>query len=485
MTSAPENLLIIMSDEHSRHVLGCCGNALVQTPNLDALAARGTVFPHAYTPSPICVPARAAFATGSYVHQTGHWDNAFPYCGEPSSWGHRLQQEGFGVTSIGKLHYRNAEDPTGFDVQELPLHVVNGVGDVLGAVREPLPVRFKARDLAENIGPGETGYTRYDIAIRDVAVNWLKQMADSGQSTKPWACFVSMVAPHFPLVAPPHYYRIYENSGVMPVKPVPVRDHPWFEAFRKCFPYDNFDGEKTRVALASYYGLVSFVDANIGSILSCLDHTGLARNTRVLYVSDHGENAGERGLWGKSNFFEESVGIPAILAGPDIPKGRVSETPVNLTDIYPTVMDAFGLESEETNLRGQSLIEIANAENDTERIIFSEYHAAGATSGAFMIRKGRYKYVHYVGLPPQLFDLATDPDELTDLGADPTTATVRETLHAALMAICEPDAVDAQAKSDQAALVEAHGGRDAVVSRGGFGATPPPGEEPQFEEVRS
>merc|ERR1711991_975715 len=99
-----------MTDEHTRKVLRCYGNTIVQTPNLDQLAKRGTVFSNAYCNVPICVPSRASFATGQYAHTSGHWDNATPYIGTPESWGHALQESGIQVGSIGKLHYRNSKD---------------------------------------------------------------------------------------------------------------------------------------------------------------------------------------------------------------------------------------------------------------------------------------------------------------------------------------------------------------------------------------
>jgi choline-sulfatase len=124
----PTNLLVIMSDEHSRRVLGCYGNRLVRTPHLDSLAARGTRFTDAYCNSPICVPSRASFATGRHVHDIRFWDNANPYDGSVPSWGHRLMAAGSRVTSIGKLHYRDSKDPNGFDEEIIPLHVVDGIG---------------------------------------------------------------------------------------------------------------------------------------------------------------------------------------------------------------------------------------------------------------------------------------------------------------------------------------------------------------------
>lgn len=473
------NTIILMSDEHAARLMGCAGHAHVKTPNLDRLAARGTRFAKAYTNAPICVPARASFATGRYGHQTRHWDNATPYFGTPESWGHHLQQNGNPVGSIGKLHYRNEEDEVGLDFQQIPMHLVKGVGDVLGCVREPLPRRWKARDLADGAGRGETSYTAYDRQITDNAVDWI---AARGSETpdKPWTVFISMVAPHFPLTAPGEFFDMYQDLDLWPKKPAREDDHPWLKALRHCFVYDNFNEERTRTALTAYFGLISFMDANVGRILDAVDAAGLSENTRVIYASDHGDNMGERGLWGKSNMFEEAAAVPMIMAGPGVPENKVSNTPVSLVDVFPTVLQAAGLSADGLDVPGVSLLDIAKADDDDSRVVFSEYHAAGAAAGAFMIRKGKWKYIHYVGMEPQLFDLDADPEELTDLGASPDHVAIRAELDADLRAICDPDEVDAQARADQAAIVEAHGGTRAVLERGGFGATPAPGTQAQF-----
>ena len=132
----PANVLILFSDEHRRDALGCAGHPLVRTDNLDRLARRGTRFTRAYTPSPICVPARASLATGRYVHETRCWSNAQAYHGEPRGWGHVLQDHGIRVESIGKLHYRGADTNNGFDREILPLHVRDGMGWVKGLLRD-------------------------------------------------------------------------------------------------------------------------------------------------------------------------------------------------------------------------------------------------------------------------------------------------------------------------------------------------------------
>ena len=138
----PRNLLILMSDEHNPKVLGAAGDPIVHTPHLDALAAAGTRYTAAYTTCPICVPARASFATGKYVHQVGFWDNADAYDGSVPSWHHRLRAQGHDVVSIGKLHFRGAPgDDHGFTQEILPMHIVDAVGDVKGLVRDNIPMR--------------------------------------------------------------------------------------------------------------------------------------------------------------------------------------------------------------------------------------------------------------------------------------------------------------------------------------------------------
>src|SRR3954471_1085032 len=205
----PTNLLFILSDEHNKRVLGCSGHDVVRTPNLDRLASRGTRFTNAYTNCPICVPARASFATGQYVHCIRYWDNAIAYDGSVSAWGHRLMEQGHRVTSIGKLHYA-ASDPhrNGFDEEIIPLHIVNGMGDLLGLIRDELPRRAGSANLGPEAGRGESEYTRYDRAIADETARWLRKEAPLHRD-KPWALYVGFVAPHFPLIAPPEFYDLY------------------------------------------------------------------------------------------------------------------------------------------------------------------------------------------------------------------------------------------------------------------------------------
>jgi len=209
----PANLLFILSDEHNPRVLACSGHPMIRTPNLDRLAANGVRFSDAYCNSPICVPSRASLATGRYVHRIRFWDNAIPYDGSVPSWHHRLRQAGHEVTAIGKLHFRSAEDDNGFTQEVMPLHVVDGIGDPLGWLRDPLPVRKAALRLANDAGCGNSSYQDYDDKITAAAVDWLRARA-SAPSDKPWVLFVSLVCPHFPLIARPQWYGLYPEAEV-------------------------------------------------------------------------------------------------------------------------------------------------------------------------------------------------------------------------------------------------------------------------------
>jgi len=474
----PKNLLIIMDDEHFSGIVGCYGNPLVRTPNIDRLAAEGCRFRNAYSPSPICVPARAAFATGRYPHQTGYWDNCIAYDGRVEGWGHRLQREGIPVISIGKLHYLDEASPTGFDRQVLPMHIVGG-GDVHGLIRDDPPPRPQCADLAGNIGPGDTSYIRYDRAITREACDWLRSSAAT-QPGRPWVTFVSFICPHYPMVAPPEFYALYDPNDIPPPKKrlQGTPSNAWFEAFESSYIWDRFfaSDEQRRIAIASYYGLCTFIDDAVGQIMRTLEETGLSADTRVMFTSDHGDNLGARGLWGKSTMYEESASVPLILAGPDVPKGRVVRTPASLVDCYQTVLDGVGLaaEGDELELPGTSLFEIAGRPDDEARPIFSEYHATAAISGSFMIRRGRYKYIRYLGVGVELFDLEEDPEELIDLSREPGYAGLLREFDAALRQVVDPEDADRRAKADQRKLIERYGGRQAVIDRACPSHTPAP-----------
>jgi choline-sulfatase len=485
MSVRPANLLFILSDEHSPKALGRAGHPFVHTPNLDTLAASGTRFSAASTPSPICVPARAALATGRPLHEMGrYFDNADAYDGGVRSWHHALREAGHDVVSIGKLHFRGQPgDDHGFSTEKLAMHIVDGKGDLLGLIRDQgSPPRKGAAKMSAAAGPGESDYTRYDRDIAAAAQTWLREEAP--RRDKPWCLFVSLVTPHFPLTAPPeHFYRYASRPMPMPKlyghgeRP----HHPFLADYAATVPYDSHVQDEATVQrmMAGYYGLVSFMDEQVGKILHCLEECGLSGATRILYTSDHGDNVGARGLWGKSTMYEESVGVPMILAGRGVPAGHVAGTPVSLTDVYATVLDAVGV-LEAPPSGSLSLFDVARGEAPADRMVLSEYHATGSREAAFMLRDARFKYVRYVSYPAQLFDLRSDPEELHDLAQDPAHTGTIAAMEARLRETLDPTAVDRLVKARQDGILEANGGREAVLSRGDLPFSPPPGVRPAW-----
>ena len=412
--------------------------------------------------------------------------------GASPSWHHHLRARGHEVVSIGKLHFRGMPgDDHGLSEEIVAMHVYEGKGDIKMLIRNPPPSRPGGLKLAKSGGPGESSYTRYDRDIASLAQVWLhehgEQARREGQPDKPWVLFVSLVAPHFPLTAPPEHFYPYWQRDIPSPKLYAKHDrpdHPYVRDYAEISMYDQgFDGpESVKRALAGYFGLTSAMDENVGKVLGALEASGLAADTRVLYTSDHGDNNGARGLWGKSTMYEESAGVPMILAGPDVPHGKVVATPASHVDVYPLVLQCVGADEPELTdgYPGVSLLDLAR-EAGRERVVLSEYHTVGSKSAVFMLRDARRKYVHYAeGYPPQLFDLQRDPEELVDLGADPASRGTVQRMEAKLHEFCDPAEVDRRAKARQMELLEKFGGYEAAMKLGDLGYTPAPGSRPDF-----
>lgn len=464
----PPNILVLMSDQHQRNASGIYGHPIVKTPNIDDLAKVGTRFTNAYCTSPICVPARASLATGRYVNELKTWDNAAPYIGQRASWGHRLLEKGYAVITIGKLHYRRQEDPTGFPDQRIPLHIEGGVGDIYALVRNDMPVLTKARERIFDCGMGESAYTEYDRKVAAEAESFL--FNEARQIGRPWALMVSFVTPHFPWIVPEPYYRLYEDSLEIDF---PIQygiserpKHPVLEEMRHVFGLDDaLPEEVIKKARRAYYGLCTFMDAQVGAVINALRISGSDRTTRIIYTSDHGDSLGDHGLWWKHTMYEGSVGVPLIISGPGISAGAVCSNPVSHIDVFPTIVNWAGCKSpdEDADLPGRRLDVDDRGLKLDARPILAEYHARGSITGIFMLRYGKFKYVHYVGFQPQLFDLHNDPNELNDLSQLGDYKESMLDCEKELRGMVNPDEVDRNARKDQAELISKHGGREMVL----------------------
>jgi len=480
----PANLIIFVGESHNRALVGAYGHELIRTPTLDALAARGALFANSYCTSPICVPSRASLATGLYPHQSRYWENSLALDGRTPTWMKRAREAGSTVAGIGKFHFRNGEDDNGFSEEIAGMHIAEGVGELIGLLRGSgeEPVRGGLWDLyTRRIGVGEpTSYQQYDRKITGHAVDWIKARAGR-KDDRPWVLAVHYVSAHAPYTVPQDLFDLYPLDKM----PLPVQfrlderpDHPAVQHLRRTLGQaETIDETVLRTVAACYFATITHLDREVARVLEALDAAGLSDDTRVIYTADHGYSHGNHFILGLFNLYEHSVGVPLIMAGPDIPAGRRVEQIVSHVDLYPTILEGLGVAPAAADLAlpGLSLWP-ALAGHETERLGFAEYHALGSKAGAFMLRRGTDKLIYHVGMKPQLFDLAADPEERRDLIAAGEGHDLAAALEQELRTIVDPEAADAAAKADQRARAAELGGKEAIMARrGGFVYSPPPG----------
>ena len=296
------------------------------------------------------------------------------------------------------------------------MHIVDGIGDVKGLVRDDIPKRKGGDKMARRAGPGESPYTVYDRDIASRAQIWLHEEAPKWRD-RPWVLFVSFVAPHFPLTAPAALVLPLLAAG--PADAEAVRGgrasaSSLSRHYAHTVDYDpHFALGGRRQARRSPATAASCRPWTRTSATCCaaLRDAGLEQDTRVIYTSDHGDNAGARGLWGKSTFYEESAGVPLIRRRPGHSgraRGDHAGVAHRLRADHPRGGRRGAARVGGRALPGASLFAVADGATPTRPVI-SEYHAIGSVAGAFMLRFGRWKYCHYVAYPPQLFDLEADP----------------------------------------------------------------------------
>lgn len=451
MSKSP-NILVLISDQHSKHHLGCYGDELVRTPHLDRLASEGMRFDAAYTASPVCTPSRMAFMSCRQPSSTHVWSNSHLLHSGTPTWAHSLGAAGIDTALIGRMHFNGPDQRHGFS--QRPLGEYGAIHP--GAPRAGAPLftdvpqstTGQSRVAVEIAGAGTTSYQALDEMVAASTCDWLRQRAaDDGSG--PFAAVAGFLLPHCPFIAPRELFDYYYDKVDIPEQPAAEQQPPAVVNFRRHrgILEPPLPDERVRVARAAYLGMCEHLDRQIGTILACLDETGQADNTLVIYVSDHGEMAGEHGCWWKSNYYEGSVGVPMIARWPgQVEAGSVSADICNLMDIGVTLADL----SEAPPLPrtdGHSLLKTLRGEADPARPgqTFSELGPAGGDAPSRMIRRDRWKLTKYGDdTPPILFDLEADPGEWNDLGRDPAYADVRDELLRALYDGWDPAYVAAE-----------------------------------------
>ncbi len=492
------NVLYIMCDQLRWDHLGCAGHPFLRTPNIDALAARGVRFAQAYVQSGICGPSRMSAYTGRYVSSHGATHNRVPLGLGEVTLGWHLRESGRTLALAGKTHMlpdvrgmkrllldgqdelavllregwftlvdrhdgHHAETDSayadwlraqGYDCKDPWTDYVIAVTDAAGNTQNGWKMRNARLPARVQERHSETAYTT------DRAIGFIEAQGDA-----PWVLHLSYVKPHWPYIAPAPYHAMYTPDQCLPV----VRDaaergndaHPILREFQNEEVAQSFQNDDCIATVRpAYQGLIAQLDHHLGRVWETLERLGRWEDTLVVFTSDHGDYLGDHWLGEKELFHDCIQRVPMIVVDPsrdaDATRGSVDDRFVEAIDVVPTILDALALDPAEHLIEGRSLLALTRGATPAWRAdasapawrdaVFSELdwtfrgarRRLGLGTGnhhAWMVRTDRWKYVHWTdGFRPMLFDLAADPQEFHDLGADPSLHGVREALRARLLA---------------------------------------------------
>jgi choline-sulfatase len=456
------NVLVIMTDQHSKHFLGSSGNRIVRTPHLDRLAAEGMRLTNAYCPAPLCVPSRMSFMTGRTPSRNRVWNNQGILGSGVPTWAHVLAAAGYETSLIGRMHFSGPDQRHGFVNRPIGEYSAKHPGSPYNSSHPKARIYYhggsgQSRSCVERAGRGRTSYQHFDETVTEKACQYLRERA---RPQTPFAAVVGLVLPHCPFIAPKPLYNYYADKvdppGTGGDEPATIRRFRRFRGILQPLPE-----ERIRVARTAYYGMCEHLDMLIGRILTCLDEMGLAENTLVVYCTDHGEMAGDHDCWWKSNYYEGSVGVPMLARLPGtVPAGSVCHAVCNLMDLGPTFAEIAG--GKMPDVDGRSLWPWLCGRRPDDWVDETTSEFCDGVGGLYlpcrMIRSGPWKLWVYADgekLPPALFNLDEDPHEQRDLGQDPAFSAVREELLAKLFAGWNPEEVHRegrQAVTDWATL---------------------------------
>ena len=427
MKTNKPNILFILSDQHAFNVIGSYGNKIIRTPNLDELANNGVSFDNTYTPSPICLPARMSLLTGKYPFRQNCWTNSDSLASDIPTLAHSLGSVGYYPTLIGRLHSIGPDQMHGFASRK----VFDHSSDWYGGSEYSLGVLDKAqRPFKESIlnsGAGQMSYEVLDREVTSQTIKFLKKFKAEKKNDveKPFALQVGFMLPHQPYVAKKELFDYYKNKvGPPRLKKTQSGNNDWLDNWREKTGLNEIKEDDEIRARAAYYALVETLDSFIGQIIKTLKDNDLFENTLIIYASDHGEQIGERDLWWKQTFYEESVKVPLIMSWKDkLPCNERRQQILNLVDLTATIVNA-GQGIELPNIDGKSFLNTAiNNKHKSKNETFSEFCMDNSLSWSDtkephlsrMIRSDDWKFVYYHGYNNQLFNLKNDPDEMNNL----------------------------------------------------------------------
>jgi arylsulfatase A-like enzyme len=491
--TARKNILFIMCDQLRYDYLSCAGHKTLDTPNIDALAARGVRFSNTYVQSPICGPSRASFLTGRYISSHGATGNFLPLRVSEKNIGDYLKPLGVRPVLVGKTHIipdRDGMARLGIDPEsEIGVHLSQGGFEPYERDDGVHPDTMVKPGLAYNEYLKSKGYTDHsnpwhwsansveggdneagvrsgffnDIADKPARVaeedsetpymtRRAMQFLDEDDGEKPWLLHLSYIKPHWPYIAPEPYNSMYSADDVQPV----VRSdqeredpNPFAELMQNRVSARTFSRDGAReTVIPTYMGLIKQIDDQLGVLFAHMEKLGVLDNTMIVFTSDHGDYLGDHWMGDKEYFHDPSVKIPLIIADPDpacdASRGTVQDKPVEAIDLLPTFIDYNGGAIPRNILEGRSLMPLLRGEQTEWReFAISEYDYSQQSFSpktsrppiecrVYMIANDKWKYIHAAGFPPVLFDRENDPDEFTDLGRSPEHADQCAVMHRAL-----------------------------------------------------
>ncbi len=452
MAQSP-NVLLIMADQLVPFLTGAYGHAVVITPHLDQLVQEGVRFDAAYTPYPLCAPARAACMTGRYASDLGCYDNAAVLHADEPTLAHYLTNAGYETVLSGKMHFIGPDQLHGFR-RRLTTDVYPANIDWVPATDESgrFPAGGHARLYVEpNVGVRPwTKFLSYDEETHFRALEYVRERGRTNPS-EPFFLVVSYHHPHDPFHVTQELWDLYEGLDIeMPHYPAnlqatySVMDR-WLNEVHETEAVDLGAPDNLYQLRRAYYGLVSYIDRKVGELLAALEQTNQRDNTIVVFTSDHGDMLAEKLMVQKRCFYEWSARVPLIVQLPDQQAaGRKIADPVSLLDLVPTLLDWAGVPMEDRlSMDGVSLAQLIDGTNDGERAIFGEYHVEKVRAPCFMVRQGRYKYIYIHGYDTQLFDLEADLGEWNNLAGQPELQLVEQRLRELILERFDPERIAA------------------------------------------
>lgn len=449
------DILLIVADQLSALALAAYGHPLTRTPHLDRLASEGVLFEQAYCNFPLCAPARAAMCSGRLATRIGVFDNAAEFRAEIPTFAHALRQLGYHTALAGKMHFVGPDQLHGFE-ERLTTDIYPADFGWTPDWDHPetrIDWWYHNMDSVLQAGVAEaTNQLDFDEEVGFTARRWLRDRARE-RERRPFLLCVSFTHPHDPFAIPQRYWDLYEGVEIDRPRVPPLSLSEMDAHSRRLFfanAMDRADVREEHVLRArrAYYGAISYVDEQVGSLLSTLAEFGLAENTMVIFTADHGEMLGERGMWYKMHFFEWAMRVPLLAHAPKrFPPARIS-TPVSHLDLFPTLVELAGGERPE-GLDGQSLVPALLGQMLPARPVLAEYTAEGAVAPILMIRDGALKFIWSPADPPLLFDLKADPLELRNLAQDPAASELVATFSDRIREHWDPEALHAAVLASQ------------------------------------